>query len=142
MQQPPTLDKTVIINNMDLHGPRAVQHVARRVCVPKALAAPLGLLPGRYASVRLSNRHEGELVVSVADAPVGAWGRQDPKRPRMVTPAAQFSLPSVLLNQVGVTRENPWVYFAPDEDGHAVRVIPAARVDARVSPRSQTQVVT
>ena len=125
-----------------MHGPRAVVPNERRVCLPKKLAVPLGLLPGEFASVQLSPEHDGELLVSVTDTPTMSFKARDLRRPRRLTALAQLSLPSALLDQVGVTKEEPWVYFAPAEDGRGLRVIPAARVEAHVNPRPQAQVMT
>lgn len=116
--------------------------LARRVCLPKQLAAPLGLVPGERALVRLSPWRDGELVVTVADKGARTGSRRDPDRPRLVTARSQVSLPSVLLEMVGVTAQNPWVYFAPEDLGLGVRVIPAVRVRAQVSAASPKQVQT
>ncbi len=134
--------KTVKIISMIMHGPRAVLPNERRVCLPKKLAAPLGLVPGKFVRVAMSREHDGELFVSVAPAPKRELRTHDPRRPRRLTAPAQLSLPAVLLDQVGVTREEPWVYFAPAEGRRGLRVIPAARVEMQVSPRATAEVMT
>lgn len=127
---------------MELHGPRAVIPSVRRVCLPKKLAAPLGLVAGEYADVRLAPKHSGELLVTAAGSPSTHQGARDPHRPRRLTALAQLSVPAVLLDAVGVTPEEPWVYFAPTEDGQGLRMIPAVRVDARVRPVVHAEVMT
>ena len=129
-------------NSMRVHGPRAVVLNERRVCPPKKLAVPLGLLPGEFAYVRLSPVHDGELLISVCHSPAADFRARDHRRPRQLTASAQISLPSALLDHVGVTKEEPWVYFAATEDGYGLRVIPAVRVEAHLSPRPRAQVVT
>jgi antitoxin component of MazEF toxin-antitoxin module len=128
--------------SMEMHGPRAVIPSVRRVCLPKKLAKPLGLTPGEFARVGVSPHHDGELVVSAAPAPEQLRRSRDPHRARRVTALAQLSLPAALLDAVGVTQQDPWVYFAASDDGRALRVIPAARVDMRVTPRPGAQVLT
>lgn len=112
------------------------------MCLPKKLAAPLGLTPGAYAQVSLSPVHDGELVVTAAEAPKRQRRTHDPRRPRRLTALAQLSLPAALLSEVGVTKDEPWVYFAPTDDNRAVRVIPAALVNAQVNSRLATEVMT
>lgn len=59
-----------------------------------------------------------------AEDPESAGWSRDPGRPRRLDGQGQVTLPAVLMEQVGLGREQPWVYFATDKRRNAVRIIP------------------
>lgn len=127
------LDQSANFNIMEVYGPRSVHPDSRRVCLPKALAVPLRLVAGAHAWVGPSPSRSGELIVAPAAPPADRLGRRDLARPRRVTNGSQLTLPAALMAEVGLNPQNPWVYFARDDQEDGVRIIPSGRVQVHVN---------
>ena len=113
----------------DLHGPRRVLARSRRVCLPSRITDHLDWVKGDcVVRVTAASGREGELWIERAPRPRNPRPGRDPARARPLDAQGQVTLPAPLMLRVGLTEQQPWVYFAADTSGAGVRVIPAALV--------------
>lgn len=113
----------------DLHGPRRVLARSRRVCLPSRITDQLNWVKGDcVVRVTATPEREGELWIERARRPRKPSPHRDPRRARPLDAQGQVTLPAPLMLQVGLSEQEPWVYFTPDAARGGVRVIPAALV--------------
>jgi bifunctional DNA-binding transcriptional regulator/antitoxin component of YhaV-PrlF toxin-antitoxin module len=113
----------------DLHGPRRVLARSRRVCLPSRITDQLTWTKGDcVVRVTAAPGRKGELWIERVPRPRKPSPDRDPGRARPLDAQGQVTLPAPLMLQVGLSEQEPWVYFAADASRVGVRVIPAALV--------------
>lgn len=113
----------------------------RRIGLPKDPARDVGIgtTPGltRWVTVRKAPNCSWALMIYRTNGRDESLGKQNPDKPRQVTPTLQVTLPARSLKSLGLA-PGDWVYVRTTNSLSGFRLVPAERVGTQRDRRATT----